>query len=1307
MSSRRLPSPWAVAWTLIGCLAACGGDASSGAAGDGAAEGGAPGATRALSDAGTEAEGEAGSEAEIEAESDREREAGSEAATERDRDRDVRRVTLPAPGEHLLVDLAPRAPCSGSTLFERVPSSVSGITFRHRWTDDPQYLHVLGNAMSGGGVAVGDCDGDDLPEVLFTRPVGGARLYRNLGDFTFDDVTERAGLLAEGWGGGATFADVDDDGDLDLTVCGYDTPDRLYRNRGDGTFEERGAEAGLAFRGASIGFAFADVDLDGDLDAYLLTNRFSPNDVPDRPVPTRDGRIYIPDDLLEQFDLLADPSGNVSVITAGQADHLLLNDGRGTFTDVTARSGISGFHFGLSATFFDPDDDLWPDLYVANDFFGPDRLYRNLRDGTFAETAAASFARTPWFSMGSDAGDVDNDGRVDLFASDMASTTHARRMTAMGDVWRTRWYLERSRPNQAVRNALSLNDGVGRFLEASQMAGLSASDWTWSTLFGDLDADGRLDLFVSNGMSRDYFNSDLRGAAAGYAADYMRAFWAEAEPLRDRNLAFRNEGDLSFASVGPAWGLDRAAASFGAVLCDLDRDGDLDVLSNDFDDEASLYRNGSTAGHVLLVRLVASRSAPDGVGAEITIETPADDPAHSLTGRQVRQLTLTHGYMAGSEARVHFGLGAHDVVDTLRVRWPSGHVQTLHDVPADRLLVLAEPDGEPPARVDPPRPQPLFALAEGPSANEAPYDDFKKQTLLPWKLSTQGPGLALGDLDGDGDDDCWRGGPAGCAGVLLANDAGALQPRESTALSVDDYYEDLGGLLFDVDADGDLDLYVASGGNEASAGGGALRDRLYLGDGAFGFAKAKKGTIPELRESGGPLCAADLDRDGLLDVFVGGRAVPGAYPAAAPSRVLRNTGGALVDATSELAPGLADVGLVQGATFADLDDDGREDLALAIAWGPVRVLRGSDAGLVDATDAAGTSALTGLWNGVTAGDVDDDGDLDLVVTNLGLNTPIQADTGAPYTLYHGDVDGSGEEQLVESTYADGVEVPARCLDCVRDALPVLGMAFGTYASYGAASLADVYGADVLAGLPRLSVSELRHGVLLNDGRGAFTFRPLPRRAQVAPAFGAALLAADDDGHVDLVLAQNFSSAQPEAGRWNGGLGLLLRGDGRGGFAPVSAAESGIVIPDDGRGVALGDLDGDGRSDVVVACSDGPLRVGLRRGAADATVSGESGASARTRSPALHVRLVGAPGNASAVGARVTTMLRDGTSRVAEVGAGGGYLAQSSATLAFGVPRDAVTSLRVRWPDGTTSEHALGGGDASGDASAGVVVLRRE
>ena len=677
------------------------------------------------------------------------------------------------------VPLATRSGGEGP-LFESLPAAATGVSFENRfdWANERKHLYQHGYA--GGGVCVGDYDGDGRPDLYLVSQIERDRLYRQVGDFTFVDVTDEAGLDAgDAWGTGATFVDIDNDGDLDLYVCNYDAPNLLYLNRGDGTFEESAARFGLDFRGASVMAGFADYDLDGDLDLYLLTNRLYPGQARDIPATTRaGGQVAIAPGHEESFAIQErNIDGEIQkyIVKAGQRDRLYRNNGDGTFTDVSEASGIRGNHPGLSATWWDYDGDGRPDLYVANDFWDPDRLYHNNGDGTFADVLEKTIPHTPWFSMGSDLADVNNDGLIDFLAADMSATTHSMSKIMMGDMNESRWFLESAEPRQYMRNALYLNTGTGRFMEVAYLANLASTDWTWSVKFGDLDNDGWVDLFVTNGTANHSFDpdltSDLRRLGRQQDGQGVRdpvARWEQQwrlyrtiPPRREANLAFRNLGNLRFENASEPWGLDHLGISFGAAYADFDRDGDLDLVVSNIDDPAAIYRNRGTTGHRALLRLKGVSSNRFGIGATVTVET--------RSGRQVRYLAPTRGYMSANEPLVHFGLGNDETIAALAVAWPSGHEQRFENLPADHLYTITEPAGPAPRRVAPPRPPPRFrevAAARGletGARRERPYDDYRVQPLLPGKLSQLGPGLAWGDADGDGHDDLFLGGPTAAA----------------------------------------------------------------------------------------------------------------------------------------------------------------------------------------------------------------------------------------------------------------------------------------------------------------------------------------------------------------------------------------------------------------------------------------------------------------------------------------------------------------------------------------------------------------
>jgi len=1192
--------------------------------------------------------------------------------------------------------------------FVRLSPEHTGIDFVPLWTppDEEKYQAQITNALVGGGVALGDYDSDGRPDVYLTRPFGGNRLYRNLGGFRFEDVTEQAGfntrqlsindvgLNDDGsgpiWGTGATFVDIDNDGDLDLYACGYECANRLYVNQGDGTFIDEATAYGLDYRGASVMMAFADYDRDGDLDGYLITNsRMMPDTLKAQQqeffeacaagkAPMRDGRFVVPERLQEFIDILPRPQDHrVTRIQAGQADLLFRNDSRPgapKFADVSSQAGMTGFDLGLSATWWDANGDGWPDLYVANDFWGPDKLYRNNRDGTFTDVSQAALPHTPWFSMGADVADVNNDGRLDLMASDMSSRGHYKSKINMGDMDRQGWFLEYPVPRQYMRNALYVNSGTERFLEAAFMAGVDSTDWTWSIKFADFDQDGWIDLFVSNGMTRNWWNSDLRQQNSSSFSESFERIWRDQPVMRVANVAYKNQGDLRMESVGESWGLADEEVTFGAALGDLDGDGDLDLVTNNFEEPAGVYRNEVAKGHRVVIRLEGIASNRNGIGATVKITTRA--------GLQVRYLTLSRGFMSADDPQVHFGLGEETQIDGLTVAWPSGIVQTFSDLEADRHYTVTEPnyDGQPdPAQPDTTDPSDSAMFVSSMKLRDAQhiehsYDDFERQPLLPHKLSQLGPGLAWGDIDGDGDDDLYVSGASGQPGSLYIRQTDdRFEEKQLTGQGDAIDSEEMAPLFLDADSDGDLDLYVVSGGVECEADATQLRDRLYLNDGQGQFSEAPKDALPILHDSGGVVTAADFDRDGDVDLFIGGRAVPGQYPVTPSSHLLVNETGKFRDMTDAVAPGLGETGLVTSAIWSDCDNDGWLDLLVTHAWGPVKLWRNEQGKLVDGTTGAQLSDRLGWFNGIAARDLDGDGDMDYVVTNFGLNTKYHASAESPAILYYGDFEGNGERQLVEAGYEHDELFPVRGKSCSTAAMPSLADKFKTFHEFALAGLEDIYTPQCLDDAVKLTANTLESGVLINDGTGRFDFHPLPRLSQIAPSFGVVLTEVDGDGNADIYLVQNFHSPQRETGHMDGGVSQLLLGHGDGTFAPIAPHRSGLVVPGDAKGLTTTDLNGDGWPDFVVAVNNDRIRAFENRGSSKNRVT--------------NIALRGPPGNPTAIGSRVTVTVDDGTKQTAEVHAGGGYLSQSSSTLTFGLGETARNiEIEVRWPDGTMTTH---------------------
>ena len=1149
------------------------------------------------------------------------------------------------------------------TRFARLPAAATGLSFRNELRRENTVAYVY----MGAGLTVGDFDDDGLPDVYLVSQDGGNKLFRQTAPLQFEDVTATAGAGLDGgdaWGTAATFADVDGDGDLDLYVCNLESPNLLFVNQGDGTFVEKAGMFGLGATYASTGAAFADYDNDGDLDLYLLTNRVL------RPTLAREivAETTPPAAIQKSKEELLAPELTFELggrtFMAGQQDRLFRNDGYADFVDVTGEAGLEDHGNGLSVVWWDFDDDGYQDLYVANDFQSPDLMWRNRGDGTF-EDVTGRLPHTAFFGMGCDFADVDLDGRMDLCVADMSSTTHYMGKMLMGHMDQHRWFLMNSDPQQYMRNALYVNTGTERFLECAHMAGLASTDWTWTVRFADLDEDGRQDFFATNGIPVFADNPDIgdRVQALWRAQQYNAALDVMRNMPRvdERNVARRNVGDLQFEDVGAAWGLDESGVTHGAVVVDLDRDGDLDIVTNNLNAEASVFENRTSGTRRLLVELRGAGGNTRGVGARIEVDAGGQTFA--------RQVSLTRGYMSAGEAVEHFGLGAAAAADEVRVIWPSGQLQRVAGVAADQHLVIREPRRLAEVASRSPTSGSDGAAHEAARHVEADFDDFAVQPLLPHRLSRLGPGAAAARLGGEaGGDAVWFGGAAGRPGVLLQGLASGSAERIDGPWREDAAAEDMGAVFVDFDGDGDLDLYVCSGSNECGEDDALLRDRLYVNDGAGAFSRAPADAVPDLRVSSSCVAAADYDRDGDVDLFVGGRLVPGDYPRAPGSALLRNEGGRYVDATDEVAPGCRDLGMVSGACWTDVDDDGFVDLVVAAQWQPVRVLGNQDgARLVDRTAALGLESIRGLWNGVLSTDLDQDGDLDLVVTNLGLNTKYRASANKPMEIFARDFDGDGTVDVVEAKRSGDRTLPVRGLSCSSQAMPFVREKFPTFDQFAKATLGDIYG-EALDECLKLSCNELRHVWFENDG-GAYRARPLPRRAQLSTGFG--VLAADaPSGGVVLSLAHNFFSPEPETGRTDGGLGARLTFDG----ATCVAEEILDARFGDHRGL-LRFCDGDGRMHVLHLRND------------DAPSSApEEGPRA-----GLVVRLSGPPGNPTGIGAKVTWTGADGRVRVREVAAGDGYLTQSTPALSFPARQG---SVEVRWPDGRRTRHELTGAQAS-------------
>lgn len=1042
-------------------------------------------------------------------------------------------------------------------LFTLLSPERTHIGFTNHVIENPTfYMQVFIYAYNGGGVAAGDINNDGLPDLYFsgTQSHSPNRLYLNLGDFRFREISSETGTDdSVGVRFGVVMVDIDGDGDLDIYSCKQDQPNRLYINNGDLTFTERGAEFGLDYCCSSTQGTFFDYDRDGDLDLYLGINGKAREDAP---------------------------------MVKGLQDRFFRNDG-GKFVDVTAETGIRDHGYALSVSVGDFNEDRWPDIFVANDFQEPDLLYINNRDGTFTNRMRERMQHSSVSSMGSDVADFNNDGLLDILTLDMVPETHWRKMSSATS---RSTYSPTFDSAQLMRNTLQLNRGGGYFSDISQLAGIAETDWSWTPLMADFDNDGRKDIFISNGFKRDMQNLDIMTYLD--ASFDPLAITERIPTLKIPNYAFHNNGDLTFRNVTGQWGMDQIVNSNGAVCVDLDRDGDLDLVLNNLDSNAFVFQNNASElgrGNFLQIELRGKGANTFGIGSRVIVR-------HAGT-MQAQEMTPVRGYLSSLEPVIHFGLGEARSADRITVLWPDGTRQELEHVPANRRIVIRQEQGLQP---DPEPAAPsagssfLFTPANeaGPNRRhrENTFDDFNRERLMPHRFSRNGPGSAVADVNGDGRDDVWIGGAQGSPGTIFLQqpDGTFLPSPDSLPFIRDARFEDLGGLFFDADGDGDPDLFAASGGNECADGDTLLRHRLYLNDGHGLFRRDFDALPADVISSGSCVAAADYDLDGDLDLFVGGRVVPGKYPDPPRSFLLRNDGGKFRDVTPEIAPALVAPGMASAAIWTDYDNDGDPDLFVAGEWMTPRLFR-NDAGMFgDATPGSGLEGYEGWWNSIVGRDFDRDGDIDYVLGNLGLNTKpeLRASAGFPLRLYANDFDGNGSRDLVMSYYFQGQEYPTRNrTDAAGQMGTYIKRKFPTATAYSVAGIRQIYPPQKLDSAIRLHATTLWSAYVENLGDGTFRVSQLPVTAQLAPVFG---MIADDfntDGNPDVLLVDNYYSPDGSVIQYDAGYGLLLLGDGRGSFTATDFGTHGFRVVCDAKSLAAVRLQESGALHILTTCNN--------------------------------------------------------------------------------------------------------------------------
>ena len=1026
-------------------------------------------------------------------------------------------------------------------------------------------ITIYSNYYGGAGVGIGDINNDGLQDLYFAGNQVGDKLYLNKGNLQFEDITKQAGIIDNGgWSSGVLMADINKDGFLDIYVTRElydDRPDlrknKFYLNNGNNTFSERADQYGIADTARTRHASFLDYDKDGDLDLLLLNQPPNPGDY---------SSFYGTDLSKDEYGI-----------------KLMENKGD-RFMDATEKAGLKKTGFPNSVSASDLNGDGWTDLFISNDFWIEDWMFINNGDGTFTNKIYDNFRHISYFSMGVDAADINNDGLLDLCVVDMVAEDNFRLKANMSGMnpdafWKV---VRDSGHYQYMFNMLHVNSGDAQFSDLAQRAGVASTDWSWSSLFADFDNDGWKDLFITNGLMRDIRNKDAHKAFSHYIesamADYMKlhpnltqkvSIWDIVDiekalsltpSVKLSNYVFQNNGNLTFTKKMDEWGLSEKTFSNGASYADLDNDGDLDLVVNNINDLASIYRNNANPQHHFLrIMPVADQKNAVEMGTKIWIETK--------TGNQFFEITGVRGMYSTSENLAHFGLGQETLVNRVRVQWPDGKENVLSNVRADQILKVLYSTSLAPVDKTIPAAIPLFSQVNNEiqfryKHKENVFDDYKIQVLLPHKMSAFGPQMSVGDINKDGLEDLFIGGAAGEKGMVFCQKPdGFFEEVINECFAKDKIHEDMGSAFLDVDLDGDLDLYVVSGGNEFMPGSKSYQDRIYLNDGKGRFTKGE-GILPELNFSGSKVRPYDFDYDGDMDLFVAGRHVVWAYPMPANCVLLRNDEGKFVDVTSTIAKDLEKIGMINDATWTDIDGDLKIDLVLAGEWTPIIVLLNKGGRFERNKDDYTLNSSLGWWFSLRTADMDGDGDQDIIAGNLGLNYKYKASGDEPFEVYYYDFDENGSKDVVLTYYNFGVKFPLRGRQCSSQQVPAILEKFPTYTMFASSDVNQIYGKDKLQDAEHYEATTFASTYFENLGNGYFKAFPLPDEAQYSSVNDIVIEDFNGDTIPDLLIAGNLFQSEVETTRNDAGYGLVLLGDGKSQFSPVDRRKSGIFLPYD-------------------------------------------------------------------------------------------------------------------------------------------------
>ncbi len=1089
------------------------------------------------------------------------------------------------------------------TIFTKLSKEETGIDFSNELKEDIKYNGLQYEYYyNGSGLAVSDFNNDGLKDLFFVSTLKQHKLFLNQGNLKFVDATRLSGIMyKQRFSGGVTIVDINNDGWMDIYISNSGKykekekrKNKLYINMGAKgdykipTFSEQSNKYGLDISDCSTQATFFDYDKDGDLDMFLLNHY--PKAYP----------------ATKAISELLTMDGTVS------NDRLFRNDNN-YFTDVSEEVGImhNRLEYGLGVAIGDVNNDTWPDIYVSNDYLGKDHLYMNNMDGTFSDRILEATNNISFFAMGNDMSDINNDGWLDIMTVDMMGESNYDIKTSMSGMNPKGFHeaVDLGLHHQYMYNALQINSGYLNknntpiFYNIAQLAGVSRTDWSWAPLFFDMDNDGLKDLFVSNGIKRDFRNNDfvnyvnkkqdtIHHRKKFDPKKYISNVLEKMPTRKKENFFFKNRDGLNFSKMNKIWGDQTLTSSNGAVYADLDNDGDLEVVVNNTDDEAFILKNNSKElglGYYLSVRLKGASNNIDGIGARVVITT--------LEEEQTQELYFSRGFMSAMSREMHFGLGTSSKA-SIKVIWPDNKYQVIKNVEANQLLILDYKDATAKKakqeNVKPVKSILSKIVVEGLDYwhKENDFDDFSRESLLPHKMSHEGPSLAVGDINGDGLDDIHVGGAATMSGAIYVQDShGSFSKTNTRLLNEEAGYEDVASEFVDVDNDNDLDLYVVSGGNEHDQGASFLQDRLYINDGMGNFKKASN-ALPKIAISGSCIKAVDYDNDGDKDLFIGGRQVPGKYPAPAKSYLLQNKSenGKIVFHETEVKINSIwqKLGMVTDAEWVDLNDDNFLDLVVTGEWMPIRVfenVHGKD--FIEKTEEYGLENTHGWWYSLGLFDKDNDGDKDIIAGNLGLNYKYKASNDAPFEVYASDFDESGSNDIVLSYYDDKKLVPVRGRECSSRQMPFLKEKFPTYDAFGKAAVHDIFNVAQLKKSIHLKSNTFATTLFENKG-GRFLAQPMENEVQFSSVNDMLIGDIDGDGNIDVIMVGNLYGSEVETPRNDASCGLFLKGETKGGFKLIKAKESGLMI--DGEVKYIKTITINKRKTILVAKNNDALEI---------------------------------------------------------------------------------------------------------------------